>query len=218
MSDTYPCDQEAKEQICETGRRLYQRGLIGGVDGNISCRVAPDAAWVTPSMACKGFLTPDMLIKTDLQGKPLLAGQGRMSSETWMHLILYRENPQIHAVIHAHPAYATVLAAVGRDVPADLLAEGVYFFGDCLHVAPFAQPGTEELGVGLIPYCRNASAALLANHGAASWGPDLLNALIAMESVENYCRVYLYTHYLVGEQARIPPEKKALLARLHPAK
>lgn len=217
MSETYLCDQAAQEQICEIGRRLYQRGLIGGVDGNISCRVGPDAVWITPSMSCKGFLTPEMLIKTDLKGKPLQDGGGRMSSESWMHLTIYRENPQIHAVIHAHPAYATVLASVGKDVPADLLAEGVYFFGDCLHVAPFAQPGTAELGDSVLPYCRSSSAALLANHGAVSWGADLLSALIAMESTENYCRVYLYTRYLVGEQAEIPPEKKALLARLYPS-
>lgn len=210
-------DMEASKQICDIGRRLYERGLIGGVDGNISCRVAENEVWITPTMSCKGFLTPNMLVKIDLDGNPLLPDQPRTSSETLMHLVVYRDNPQIQAIVHAHPSYATIMATIGKDIPADLLAEGVYFFGDTLHVAPFAQPGTAELGTCVLPFCKRSSAVLLANHGALTWGSSLMDAFIAMESVENYCRVYLHTQYIVGSHTEIPEENKKRLGRMRPA-
>lgn len=209
-------DYEARECLCEFGRRLYQRGLVGGADGNISCRTADGSIWISPSMACKGFLSPDMLVKLDIQGKPMLQSRYRASSETPMHLRIYQEYPHIQAVIHAHPLYATAMAVAGEDLPGDLLAEGVYFFGDRVRVAPFAQPGTVELGDCALPYVPYTSAILLANHGALSWGEDMQQAFIAMESIENYCQVYLYTHYIMGKYREIPPEKLEKLSRMHP--
>lgn len=217
MANGYPSDYEAKETICEIGRRMYHRGLVGGVDGNLSVRVSADTAWVTPTMACKGFLTPDMLLRMSLAGEVLTKSGHRPSSETLMHLRVYQTFPHIKAVLHAHPIHATILSAVGEDIPCDLLTEGVYFFGDVLHVAPFAMPGTEELGDSVVPYVDTSSAALLANHGALSWGEDLQEAFIAMESMETYCQVYLYTEYLIGKHRKIPPEKWVKLGRKHRA-
>lgn len=209
-------DFEARENLCEYGRRLYQRGLVGGVDGNISCRTAEGNIWISPSMACKGFLTPEMLVKLDIQGRPLLDSPYRASSETPMHLRIYQEYPQIRAVIHAHPLHATAMAVAGEDLPGDNLAEGVYFFGDKVHVAPFAQPGTAELGDCALPYVPYTSAILLANHGALAWGMDIQQAFIAMKSIENYFQVYLYTHYIMGKYRAILPEKLKKLNRMHP--
>ena len=68
---SYPTDAQAREEIIRVGRLLYEEGLNTGTDGNISCRTEDDALWVTPSGVSKGFMTEDILVKTDLQGNIL---------------------------------------------------------------------------------------------------------------------------------------------------
>ena len=113
---TYPTDAEAKAQIIEAGLRIYQRGLVAANDGNLSVRVGENALWVTPTGVSKGFMTEDMLVKLDLDGN-VLAGTRKASSETKMHLRIYQENPDVRAVVHAHPPAATAFAAAG--IPLD---------------------------------------------------------------------------------------------------
>ena len=111
-ASTYPTDAEAKAQIIEAGLRIYQRGLVAANDGNLSVRVGENALWVTPTGVSKGFMTEDMLVKLDLDGN-VLAGTSKASSETKMHLRIYQENPDVRAVVHAHPPAATAFAAAG---------------------------------------------------------------------------------------------------------
>ena len=108
----YPTDAEAKAQIIEAGLKIYQRGLVAANDGNLSVRVGKNALWVTPTGVSKGFMTEDMLVKLDLDGN-VLAGTRKASSETKMHLRIYQENPDVRAVVHAHPPAATAFAAAG---------------------------------------------------------------------------------------------------------
>ncbi|MDR1961736.1 MAG: class II aldolase/adducin family protein, partial [Gracilibacteraceae bacterium] len=95
-----------KEAMVAIGRRLYELRLIAAYDGNISCRAADEngaaAFWATPAGVCKGFLTEDMLTLTDENGR-VLAGERAPSSELGLHLRVYRENPAVKAVVHAHP-------------------------------------------------------------------------------------------------------------------
>jgi L-fuculose-phosphate aldolase len=113
-------DAGIRDAIVEIGRRLYTRGLISGNEGNVSVREG-DALWVTPSGVCKGFLTPDMLVKTDLEGRQI-EGRLRVSSEVQMHTAIYARRGDVRAVVHAHPPTATAFAVAGVALDRPIIA------------------------------------------------------------------------------------------------
>ena len=189
--DRYLSDFEAKKWIIEIGRRMYAKNFVAANDGNISVRTGPNAVWATPTGVSKGFMTPDMLVKLDLDGK-VLSGKNKPSSEIKMHLRVYKENPEVRAVVHAHPVVATSYAIAGISLERALSSEAVVLLGR-VPVAPYATPGTEEVPESIAPYCRDYNAVLLANHGALTWGRDPLEAYFRMESLEHYARMSLYT-------------------------
>src|SRR3712207_55891 len=106
---TYPSDAEAKDQILEVGRRMYERGFVASNDGNISCKVSENSFWTTPTGVSKGYMTEDMLVKMNLKGE-ILEGLYQPSSEVKMHMRIYREDHEIRAVVHSHAKYATLFA------------------------------------------------------------------------------------------------------------
>src|SRR3989442_13971808 len=113
---------------------MYQLGFISGTEGNVSVLEAPDRLWITPSGHHKGLLQPADLLLIDLQGD-VLFGNGRPSSETPMHLALYRCRPDIRAVVHAHPPLATALTVAGWRLEPPLLAEAAWALGQCPTIA-----------------------------------------------------------------------------------
>lgn len=213
----YFTDFEAKALICDYGKRIYERGYVGGNGGNITCRVSENEVWVTPTMESKGFLNPDMLVKMDLNGNTLSRSEYKSSSEVKMHLGVMRANGEINCVIHAHPPYATTLAVVGEDIDTTLVPEAMYYFGDVIPVAPFAMPGTEEVPDSVIPFCKGRGhAALLMNHGALTWGKTMKEAWFTLEVLENYAHVYILANHVIGHYNKLPEAKanqfRAMLA------
>jgi len=87
----YCGDEEAKSLICEIGKRMYEKGFVAANDGNITIRVGDDALWMSPAGISKAFLKPEMLVKTDMEGK-VLQGSWKPTSELLMHLRVYAEN------------------------------------------------------------------------------------------------------------------------------
>src|SRR5262249_19771983 len=100
---------KAKEQICEIGRRLYARGFAAANDGNITVRLNDKEILCTPTMVSKGYMKPEDICKVDYEGKQL-AGSKRRTSEVLLHLVVYKLNPQVNAVVHCHPPHATAFA------------------------------------------------------------------------------------------------------------
>ncbi len=187
----FPSDKEAIEGILEVGRRMYMRGFVAANDGNISCKVSESEIWATPTGVSKGFMTADMMVKLDLDGK-ILSGSYAPSSELKMHLRLYRENPEICAVTHAHPPVATTFAAAKRPLDEPILQEAVVQLG-IVPLADFALPGTEGVADSVAPFCKAYNGCLLANHGALSWGADVFNAFFRLESIEYYATVLMHS-------------------------
>ena len=186
----YPTDAQAKTQIIEAGLKIYQRGLVAANDGNLSVRVGDNALWVTPTGVSKGSMTEDMLVKVDLEGN-LLEGDRKPSSETRMHLRIYRENPEVRAVIHAHPPAATAFACAGLPLDRPIIQEAVVFLGP-VPVAPFALPGSQAVADSVAPYCRDHRALLLEYHGAVTWGDTMEQAHYRMECLEQLAQVTLH--------------------------
>ncbi len=198
----YPTDAEAKAQIIEAGLKIYQRGLVAANDGNLSVRVGENALWVTPTGVSKGFMTEDMLVKLDLDGN-VLAGTRKASSETKMHLRIYQENPDVRAVVHAHPPAATAFAAAGIPLDRPILQEAVVQLGT-VPVAPFALPGSQGVADSVAPYCRDYCALLLEYHGAVTWGETMERAYFRLECLEQMANVTLHLKTLGCD--RVMPE------------
>ena len=109
-------EERLRADIVEIGRRLHERGYVASNDGNISVRLEGERLLTTPTGVSKGFMTPDMMVTTDMSGQKL-AGDRNPSSEILMHLAVYENRPEIVAVVHAHPPTSTGFAAAG--VPLD---------------------------------------------------------------------------------------------------
>lgn len=198
QGEKYMTDFEAKKAILDIGRRMYDKGFVAANDGNISCKTGPRTIWTTPTGVSKGFMTQDMLVKMDLDGKVLM-GRMKPSSEVKMHLRVYRENPELKAVAHAHPPVATSFAIAGISLDSAILTEAVMGLGS-IPIARYATPGTEEVPDSIAPFVNTHNGVLLANHGALTWGNDIYQAFYRLESVEYYATVLMYTGNVIGRQ------------------
>ncbi len=191
-------EQEARAAIVAAGRRLYERRILASIEGNMSIRMAGDRIVATPSGINKGFMQPQDMVVTDLDGNP--EGSGKPSSEMLMHLAIYRVRSDLHAIVHAHPTVATGYAVAGRQLPPAVLAEIVTTLG-CIPIAPYGTPSTDELADAVVGPIRNYDALLLANHGALTAGGNLDEAEERMYQLEHFAEVSLVAELLGGPQA-----------------
>lgn len=200
-----------RSDIVEIGRRMYARGYTASNDGNISVRIGDDRLLMTPKSVCKGFMTPDMMCVTDLEGKKL-EGARDPSSEMLMHLEVYRQRPDVRAVVHAHPPTATGFAVAGIPLDKAVLAEVLTTLGS-IPIAEYATPSTAELPAAVRKYVTAHDGMLLANHGALTVGADLFSAYYKMETIEHFAKISLVARQLGGENL-IAREEVARLQQL----
>jgi L-fuculose-phosphate aldolase len=195
MSTTH--ESALRAAIVEVGRRLYARSYTASNDGNISVRLGADRLLMTPKSVCKGFMTPDMMCVTDLDGRKL-QGDRDPSSEMLMHLEVYRQRPDAQAVVHAHPPIATGFAVAGIPLNRAVLAEVLTTLGS-IPIAEYATPSTAELPAAVGKYIKAHDGMLLANHGALTVGADVFGAYYKMETIEHFAKISLVARLLGGE-------------------
>jgi L-fuculose-phosphate aldolase len=191
-------EHQVRADIVEVGRRLYARGYTASNDGNISVRLDQQRLMMTPASVCKGFMSPDMMCITDLEGRKI-AGDRNPSSEMQMHLEVYRQRPEVGAVVHAHPPIATGFAVAGIPLDRAVLAEVVTTLGS-VPIAEYATPSTRELPEAVRKYVRAHDGMLLANHGALTMGADVFAAYFKMETIEHFAKISLVARLLGGER------------------
>ena len=207
-----PADTDVlRRDIVAVCQRLYQRGFIAGTEGNVSALEGPDRLWITPSGHHKGLLQPADLLLIDFDGQ-VLFGDGRPSSETPMHLALYRCRPDIRAVVHAHPPLATALTVAGYHLDPPLLPEAVVALGE-VPTIPYQMPTTWQFANDVGAAMRQAEAALLENHGSVAVGTSLQAAFNKMEIVERAAQI-LYLAKLLGRVQPLSPEAVTALQAL----
>lgn len=212
LQETYMSEFEAKKMICQIGKRMYDRNYVAANDGNISIRVGKNAVICTPTGVSKGFMTPDMLCKINMKGEKI-AGKLNPSSEMKMHLRVYHENESVKAVTHAHPVIATSYAIAGIELDLALLPEAVVLLGK-VPIAQYATPGTQEVPDSIAPFCKAHNAVLLANHGALTWGKDILEAFHRLESLEHYASMMLYTTRVLGAYNQLSCDQVSSLIKM----
>ena len=190
-------EEQARADIVEVGRRLWERGYVASNDGNISVRLDDNRLITTPKNVSKGFMTPDMMVITDLDGKKI-SGERDPSSELKMHLEVYRNRPDARAVVHAHPPTATGFAVAGIALDRAVLAEVITTLGS-IPIAEYATPSTEELPAAVRKYVKAHDGLLLANHGALALAGDVMSAYYRMETIEHFAKISLVARTLGRE-------------------
>lgn len=196
--------EQIKQEICEVGHRLYNHGFVAANDGNISVKLNDNEFYCTPTGVSKGSLTPDMIIKIDADGNKI-EGSLNPSSEIKMHLRVFRERPDVNAVVHAHPPVATAFTVAGIPLDRYILPEAVLTIGD-VPTCAYATPSTMEIPDSLMPYIQQHDAFMLKNHGALTVGNTLTRAFFTMEEVEFNAKIMKYAMEL-GRIQEIPEDK-----------
>jgi L-fuculose-phosphate aldolase len=195
-----------RQEIVAVCRRLYEKGLIAGPDGNISVRLSAGSILITPAALSKVDVTPDDLVEVSMDGVRI-SGYREPSSEVHLHVRLYTRRPDVQAVVHAHPPTATGFAVAGEGFESYVLPELVYQMGR-VPLVPYATPGTPAVADAFEPFIAGHDAFLMANHGATTTGPSLLIAHQRMESVEHSARILL-TARLLGRVTELSTEQAA---------
>lgn len=190
-------EQTLRQNILEIGRRIYEKGFVAANDGNISVRLDERRILATPTGVSKGFMKSGQLAIVDLEGKHLSGG--KPSTELPMHLFVYRERPDVSAVVHAHPPFSTAFATAGLALDKCVFAEIIVTIGS-VPLAEYGTPSTDELPNSLKPYIHKHDAFLLSNHGVVTVGKELFDAYYKLERVEHTAKIIAITRILGGEK------------------
>src|SRR5438552_8901663 len=194
-----PAISELKSQICDIGRRLWQRAYVDGNGGNIAIRVCEDIALCTPTLVSKGFMKPEDMCLVDFEGNQP-CGDKRRTSEILMHLQIMQRQARAVATVHCHPPYSTGFAIAGIAPPTCMIPEYEVFAS--VAIAPYRTPGTPEMGKLVADLTDKHNTILMANHGVVSWSHNNVeDAYFKMEILEAYCRTIL-----VSTQLGVPPK------------
>ncbi len=183
-----------KQDICEIGRRIYNKGFAAANDGNITVRISDNEVLCTPTMHSKGFLKPDDISTIDMTGKQI-AGRKKRSSEALLHLEIYKQRPEIKSVVHCHPPHATAFAVAREPIPQCVLPEVEVFLGD-VPITKYETPGGQAFADTIIPFVEKSNVIILANHGTVSFGEDVEKAYWWTEILDAYCRILMLSRQL----------------------
>ncbi len=202
-------DRGLKEEICEIGRRVYNKGFAAANDGNISIRVGENEVLCTPTMICKGFMKPEDICAVDMEGKQI-AGVRKRTSEVLLHLAIMKNRPDVKAVVHCHPPHATAFAVAGEPIPQCILPEVEVFMGE-VPIAPYETPGDQRFAQTVVPFLKATNTIILKNHGTVSFGKDLVDAYWKTEILDAYCRILLLAKQLGQPQYLNEQKSRELL-------
>lgn len=205
--------ENAKEDIIEIGKRMYDKGLIVGTDGNISVRLEDDTILITGSGFCKGNLTPDNISRIDMTGC-LLDGL-KPARDIRMHLAVYRNNENAKSVVHGHPPIITGFSMSRYDFNRISMPEALFNLHGIVYT-DYAVPISVDVARGITKTMHEnpeARAIILANHGALTYAEDVYSAFYEMETLEFLAKAILTSH-IIGNTYYLNNEEMAIVQRL----
>lgn len=186
------------DDLVRTCKKVYENKFVSAFDGNLSVRKSNGSFLITRSGVCKGEVTPDDILEIDKNGK-IIKGKGKVSTENKLHLFIYDRRPEVNAVIHCHPIYASAFAVFGEGLTKHIFPEVVLTLGKA-PLCAYATPSSNELTKTLEPYVDYSWAFLLKNHGALSVGKNLNDAYYKMEKLEHSAKIIFLARMLGGEK------------------
>jgi L-fuculose-phosphate aldolase len=208
MDQIWENEHTLRIELARLGRRLYRLGFTPGTSGNLSTRLDSRFLLATPTGVSKSMLRREDMVIVDLDGQQY-SGSRKVTSEIGMHLAVYRQRPDIRAIIHTHAPIATAFACAGQALDEPLCAEAIMSLGS-VPLARYATTGTDEVAASLAHLIPDHEAILMANHGVVTYGKDLLDAFMKMETVEHFAQITLIARQL-GSASPIAEDKLAAL-------
>lgn len=208
-------ETQLRQQICEIGRQMHRFQLVDGSAGNISARLDSGSILITPSGLSKGLMQPDQVLMVDLDGYIIGSDSEatrhlKPSTETPMHLEVYKRRSDVNGVVHAHPAYATALTMAGLNLQRYTIPEAIILLGEIPN-APYATPATAEDREAVSGLIVNHDALMLSYHGSLTVGQDVWEAYARLETLEHTARLTYLVHQLGGGQPLKPEQITKLL-------
>ena len=199
--------EEKRHEVATACRRLAAGGLLIGTAGNVSVR-GEDRVAITPTGAVLAELEPEMVTVVDADGG-VVAGELAPTSELDLHLGVYRRY-SAGAVVHTHAPMATALSCVLEgELPC--VHYQMLLLGGSVRVAPYATFGTPELADAVLDALEGRNAALMANHGALNYGPELGTAVENAILLEWACTVYWRAAAIGSPRALDEDERQAVV-------
>ncbi len=194
---------DVRQQIVEVVNELYATQLVTATGGNVSARAGEGQAWITPSQLFKGDLAPEIMVRIDLDGKPLDPGSRKPSSESLMHTAILKARPDVQCVVHAHAPYATILVNAG--LPFLPISTEAAFLVNVGRI-PFVMPGSQEMADAVVKALGSGWAVLMQNHGIVVAGKSLRRAADMAEILDRSAQLILGC-YQVGKEPPVLPDK-----------
>lgn len=191
MSEQFSAE---REEVFDAVHRIVAAGLVAGASGNVSRRIrTPDGdlvAMTASRVPYHRFMIDDVLV-VDFDVEPVV-GDGVPSSESLLHMAIYRARPDVGAVIHTHSVHASAFAVAGQRIPA-ILDEQVVTLGGAIEVAEYGASASEDLADKAVFALGDRAAVLLRHHGVAGVGESVDEAVAVVELVERIARIRLMT-------------------------
>jgi len=184
-----PTEETIRQEIIDYGLKCYNSGFVTETEGNLSARLSEDRFLVTPSHVPYEHRKVEDVVLLDGQGN-VIKGERRPTSETRMHLAVFKARPDVSGIVHAHPVYCTMLAVMGEPLR-PILDEMLPYLGGVIEVTQFAPSGSAEIAAECVKSLGNRAAVLLANHGNLCVGKNMSRAFQTAKYVEKYARIYL---------------------------
>ena len=194
----------ARAEMVKYSHLVHRERLVTATDGNLSIRLDDKRILITPSSLRKEDMTLEAPVVIDYGGE-VISGDRRASSEKKIHLKVYQERDDVHAVIHAHPTYSIALTVAGAPLDTCLLPEIVVSLG-AVPVAPYATPSTEDLPASIEPFVKRSDVIMLERHGSLTMGKDLGTAFKLLEKLEQAAQIS-YLAMAIGGPVQFPPEE-----------
>lgn len=204
--------ESIKAEMINVAQQLHAKNMLAAADGNISYRISNDEILITPAGKAKAKLKPEDCAVINIDNEII---SGQPSSERLMHLKVYGACSKAKCVIHAHPATAiawTIARPDLTELPAECLSELILAAGR-VPIAPFARPGTREMGDVLEAFLPECRIIILSRHGALTWGEDLQEALNGMERLEHTAEILMRAVQLGGITS-LPKKEIAVLREM----
>lgn len=193
-----------KSELIEACHKVYNKGFVSAYDGNLSVRTNSNTFIITPSGKCKGELLEKDLLEIDSSGK-IISGKGIVSSESKLHLLIYKKRNDINSIVHCHPVHATAFATAGKSLVKPIFPEVILNLGP-IPLCKYETPSTQKFANSVLPFIKNSWALLLENHGAVTLGNNIKEAYYRMEKLEHTAHILIMVS-LIGKEKVLSKKK-----------
>jgi L-fuculose-phosphate aldolase len=193
---------EARRDVFEHARKMWQAGLVVASSGNVSRRIDHDLIAITPSRISYDVMNEDDIVVVEIENGRAVESEHAPSYELPMHLSIMRSRADVNGIVHTHSPFVTTLSILRKPLP-PVIDEMVVFFGGAVDVAEYAFTGTEQVGTNVVRALHDRAGAILANHGNVCVGRDLERALHVAMVMESAAQAYVQA-LAIGAPVTLP--------------